>query len=289
MKLISDIGGTYIRIAQVKDGAPGHIKKYKANDFPALTAAIAKYCEDHEIKNSGEIAIAAAGYEENGFWKITNNPDWVINPTNLAMAGWQIPIIINDFEAATYSLPLLQSESKVTLKTGVEKSFSKCILGAGTGLGLGYYHLPDTFQKTHGGHIPIASLNDEHGKTIKEIRATLDRDVVFEDIVSGPALQRLQSLYDKEKASNIFHEFLGIFSATVLVTGHAYGGLYLTGGVITSLYENNEFDFDRFNKSLCFNAVDCVKQDIADTPIHLITDPYPALRGLIHAQSLSDY
>ena len=289
MKLISDIGGTYIRIAQILDGAPAHVERYKANDFPDLTDALQQYCKEHNIEAHGEIAIAAAGYEENGLWKITNNPEWIINPTNLANAGWRIPRIINDFEAGTYSLPVLQSDSKTTLKTGVEKSLSLCILGAGTGLGLGYYHLPNIFQKTHGGHIPIAGFNDEHDNTINDIRATLDRTVVFEDIVSGPGLQNLRAMYDDEKASRLFHEFLGIFSATVLVTGHAYGGLYLTGGVITSLYESNDFDFERFNRALCFDAADCVKQDIADTPIHLITDPYPALRGLIHAQSLSDY
>jgi len=143
-------------------------------------------------------------------------------------------------------------------------------------------------QKTHGGHMPIASLNDDHGKAIKEIRATLDRAIIFEDIVSGPGLQKLRAIYDTEKASNLFHECLGIFAATALITGHAYGGLYLSGGVITHLIEENSFDFDRFNNALCFDAVPCVKQDLTNTPIHYITDPYPALKGLIHAKSLSN-
>jgi len=62
----------------------------------------------------------------------------------------------------------------------------------------------------------------------------------------------------------------------------------MTGGVITHLIKDGAFDTDRFKNALCFDAVDCVKQDIVNTPVHVITDPYPALRGLIHAQSLSD-
>lgn len=288
MKIVSDIGGTYARFAQVSGGAPIYIKKYSVGDFPNLESTLMQYCTDHTLAETGELSIAAAGYPDNTVWKITNNPDWVITPADIESAGWRIKTILNDFEAGTYSLPLLTKDDLKTLNTGTENNNSLCLIGAGTGLGLGYFHHPNLVQKTHGGHFPIASLNDEHGSAIKDIRATLNRALVFEDIVSGPGLHKLRDMYAPDKASRLFHEFLGIFAATALVTGHAYGGLYMTGGVITHLIKDGAFDTDRFKNALCFDAVDCVKQDIVNTPVHVITDPYPALRGLIHAQSLSD-
>lgn len=287
MMIVSDIGGTYVRFAQSIDGTPTHIKKYKADDYTNFTAALSQYCADCKLTNKGDILIATAGYEEDGIWKITNNQDWEINPATIKEQGWGVPLILNDFEAGTYSLRALTDDTLKTFKAGKKNNNSLCLIGAGTGLGLGYNH-GGHIQKTHGGHMPIASLNDDHGKAIKEVRTTLDRAIIFEDIVSGPGLQKLRAMYDAEKASNLFHEFLGIFAATALISGHAYGGLYLTGGVITNLIDDGAFDYERFNNALCFDAVPCVKEDLGNTPIHYITDPFPALKGLIHAKSLSN-
>jgi len=282
MRILTDIGGTHIRFACEENCTPINIQKYNAADFCDLDAALTKYCADQTITEINDILIATAGAELNGRWSITNNPDFSIYSKN-----WKIALTLNDFEAGTYALPTLKPVDLKTLKTGNAQNNALCLIGAGTGLGLGYYR-DGNIQKTHGGHIPIASLNDAHGKAIKEIRTHINCAIVFEDIVSGPGLQKLRDIYDQQKASDLFHDFLGIFAATALVTGDAYGGLYLTGGVTNALMENNTFDFDRFNNALCFDAVPCVKNDIVNTPIYYIADPYPALKGLIHAQSISD-
>jgi len=280
MIIVADIGGTYVRLAQLVDGKPQGTKKYQAADFNGLNEVLAHHCKDEK----GEILIAAAGAGNHDTWTITNNPAWDIDLKSLRGQGWNASLILNDFEATAYSLPIVNVN---TLKNESPTSTDLCVIGAGTGLGLAYYR-GGLVQKTHGGHIPIASLSDEHGKVIKAIRSSLDCAIVFEDIVSGPGLQKLRDHYDEDTALKLFHEFLGIFASTALVIGNAYGGLYLTGGVIEALTNEGKFDFETFNAALCFDAVDCVKDDIAGTPIHIITDPYPALKGLIHAKSLSD-
>lgn len=278
MIILIDIGGTYIRFSRVKDGIPSNAQKFKASDFGSLSDALAKYCPDE----TGDLLIAAAGANVNGTWTITNNPDW-----SMDAADWNVKLILNDFEATAYALPFLKGNELSTLKTGNTSNAHLCVIGVGTGLGLAF-NRERNVQKTHGGHIPIASLNDDHGKMIKDIRKHQSRAIVFEDIVSGPGLQKLRELYDEKTALKLFHECLGIFAATSLVTANTYGGLYLTGGVIEGLVKEDKFDFETFNAALCFDAVPCVKNDISNTPIHIIADPYPALKGLIHAKSLSD-
>ena len=287
MKIVVDIGGTHVRFAHVVGNKPQHIRKYAAADFSSLSDALAQCCKECGINDPGELLIAAAGARQAGHWIVTNNSSWMIDEDALHDQGWCISLMLNDFEAAAYSLPILQDHDLKTLKTG-NRSGDLCLIGAGTGLGLAYYR-DGRVQKTHGGHMPIASLNDEHGKVIKEIRATSECAVVFEDIVSGAGLQKLHDLYDEEKALRLFHEFLGIFTATALVSGHAYGELYLTGGVIEGLMVVCKFNFDTFCKFLYFNAVTCVAEDIRGTAIYYITDPYPALKGLLNAKSISNH
>jgi glucokinase len=275
MMIVSDIGGTYVRFAQVIDGQPEHIVKYAASEFQDFKAALEHYCAEQGVE-AGEVLIAAAGARDGDQWKVTNNPDWRIDLTAI-----NTTIALNDFEAGTYALPVLESSDLNTLKTGVKNDNGLCLLGPGTGLGLGYFHPPVTVQKTHGGHMPITAVTDEQWDVVKVFRDKKATPVVFEDIVSG------QNDFAKTNPK-LFHEFLGLFAAQSVIHGHAYGGLYLTGGIIEGLLSEGAFDFDTFEKVFCLDAVSCVKEDLQNTPIHIITDPYPALKGLIHAKSLSD-
>jgi len=277
MLLLCDIGGTYVRFAIEQGGEPAQIEKYSVAEYPDLQSAISYYTETKNIQYD-TIRIATAGYKDGGIWKFVNENKWHIDPK----AVGNVELILNDFEAATWSL--LDNGNQKVLKAGQGAGASKCLLGPGTGLGLGYlHHTPQGpyAQKTHGGHIPIASLNDEHGKVIKTLRKSYNGVLVFENIVSGPGLQTLRQHFDEETALRLFHEFLGVFAATVTVTGNAYSGLYLTGGVIESLMNDNLFDFKAFEAAFCIDVAASVKRDLNATPITYLTDPYPALKGLI--------
>ncbi len=281
MKIVSDIGGTYARFAQNINEVPKRVRKYRTSEFSTVYAALNQYCNDENIESQqGDISIAAAGSERNSIWTITNNPDWPIDRAQFKLNGWRLQVMINDFEAGTYALPVLSGEDLKTLKVGGKKpETSLCLLGPGTGLGLGYFHPPNMVQKTHGGNMPIACITDEQWDVVKSFQEQKGSPVVFEDIVSG------RNNFVKTNPK-LFHEFLGLFAAQSVIHGNAYGGLYLTGGIIEALVTEDRFDFETFEQFFCLDGVVLVKEDLQNTPIHIITDPCPALKGLINAQSI---
>lgn len=310
MTLLTDIGGTYARFAVAGKNGPENIHRIKAEDFENFSAALQAYCALHDITPSGSLRIATAGYEDkDGLWKFVNKNKWQISPVTLEKEGWSIECILNDFEAATWALLDLQADDINLLKPGTAGP-DKCLLGPGTGLGLGFLHeKPGPYvQKTHGGHIPAVALTDEQALILQTVARLKGDDtvVVFENVASGPGLyniyaalcliagkpcrietpeEMLENPNDLHaaKAITLFHEFLGLFAASVVVTGHAYGGLYLTGGVLAHLVEHNLFNFDHFEHWFCLDAVDSVKQALQNTPVFHVVYPYPALKGLMHA------
>ena len=80
----------------------------------------------------------------------------MIDPAKLKQDGWDVELILNDFEASVWALLKLQDGDIETLKEADGASSAKCLLGPGTGLGLGYLQGGDEIfvQKTHGGHMP---------------------------------------------------------------------------------------------------------------------------------------
>jgi glucokinase len=305
--ILADIGGTYARFALESDSSLTNVCKYKAADFESFEDALSLYCKESGIDEPCSLSIATAGYEDQGVWKFVNQNKWEINPAALKKSGWSLPVILNDFEAATWSLLSLEEGEKRILREGKGASDSLCLLGPGTGLGLGYLHQGKTsyVQKTHGGHMPATALTEEQWLVIQTLQR-LNRGkttTVFEHLVSGPGLfniyaalclmagkirriseteQMLEHRDDPEikNALRLFHEFMGLFAVNAVVTGHAYGGLYLTGGVLERLQTYGAFDFDHFLKFFDLALVASVKRDLGVTPISFITIPNPALKGL---------
>ena len=310
MTVLTDIGGTYARFAVAGESGPGKIEKYAADKFETCGEALEHYCAEQGIDPGGPLRMATAGYENNGIWKFVNRNKWQISPAELEKQGWNIECILNDFEAATWALIDLKTADIDVLKKGGPSQSGKCLLGPGTGLGLGYLYQGEQpyVQKTHGGHMPATALSDEQRLIIQTMqRLKMDETVpVFENVVSGPGLYNIYAACclvsgkirrvdtpenmlketddpEVENSLRLFHEFFGLFAATAVITGHAYGGLHLTGGVLEHLVTQKLFDFEHFEKWFCLETVDSVKQALQNTPIIYITEPYPALRGLLHA------
>jgi glucokinase len=307
INILADIGGTYARFALESDEHLKDVRKYKAGDFESFDDALTLYCKESGVDAPCSLSIATAGYEDQGVWKFVNQNKWEINPAALKKKGWSLPIILNDFEAATWSLLSLDKEEKLTLRDGQGATDSLCLLGPGTGLGLGYLHQGKTnyVQKTHGGHMPATSITEEQWLVIQTLQR-LNRGkttTVFEHLVSGPGLfniyaalclmagkirhiseteQLLEHRDDPEVKNTLrlFHEFMGLFAVNAVVTGNAYGGLYLTGGVLERLHTYGAFDVGHFLKFFDLGLASSVKRDLALTPISFITIPNPALKGL---------
>ena len=305
MKILCDIGGTFVRFAYVQNREPTEIEKYHAADFPDLQSALSRYCEGRVSGSNHDLYIATAGYEDNGVWKFVNQNTWQISVSDLKALGWNVRVVLNDFEAATWSLLSLGDRDQNILKEATGASKASCLIGPGTGLGLGYLHRGEKpfVQKTHGGHMPVAAVTRKHAGIIEAVANIVGRVPVYENFVSGPGLyniykalggdaekvQEPEDLLDHLNDATVqesirhFHEFFGLFAANVVVTGHAYGGLYLTGGVLERLIDKGLFDFKYFERFFCLDVAASVKRDLNATPIIHVTYPYPALKGLLNA------
>lgn len=152
----------------------------------------------------------------------------------------------------------------------------------------------------------MATIQTEEQRSVINALQKMKTDhtiAVFENVVSGPGLMNIYkalcTIHDKpcelnkpeellDQASNpqvknalrLFHEFLGLFCRTAVVTGNAYGGVYLTGGVLDRLQEHHAFDSETIRHFFTLPGVPAVQQDLENTPFVFITHPYPVLHGL---------
>ena len=305
MTILVDIGGTYARFAL--QSAPHAVEKFTAGDFKSFEDALAAFCNKAGIHDKPPLLIATAAYPDGALWRFVNRNSWVIDPAALKKQGWDVEPILNDFEAATWGLLGLESGDQEILQKGVTNNdLPQCLAGPGTGLGLGYlipaggsYHV----QRTYGGHMLAAGLTDEHTRIIAGVQAlkTDGTIPVFENFVSGLGLVNIYQAVGGKKfktpeemfenigdpqvsdSMRLFHEFFGLFAQTAVVTGHAYGGLYLTGGVLDKLAAAKRFDFDLFRKFFVLPGVSSVRRALEETPVIRVTYPYLTLKGLVKA------
>lgn len=308
--IMADIGGTHGRFACETPEGLHNIVKIPAATHGNFTDALAAYCDQHGYENKGDLYLAVAAHDDGqGNWRFTNNNPWVIRPAELERLGWHVRLIVMDFYASAVGALTLPPESLRVVKQGIASNLPKAILGPGTGLGLAYaFTLPDGkrhIQDTYGGFMLMAGVTDEHHELIRLIqRFKGPRSVVYcEDIVSGRGLPLLYRAVcersgrqavagsseillgmaddvDVQETLRLFHEFLGIFAHHVVLTGHAFGGLYLDGGMIHRLCEMSLFNGDRMIDFMDLPGPSVVERDLGRVPVQIVTDPFVALRGL---------
>lgn len=307
MNILTDIGGTHVRFGLEENGAPSRVRKYLAADFPSFAAALGAYRDEEKIDKDFSLLVATAAHKgADGLWRFVSQNSWAIDFT---APGCRAALILNDFEAATWGLAGLDESAQEVLKPGARamELQPRLLAGPGTGLGLGFliplksgaYHA----QKTKGGHMPAAALSGEQAEIIRIVRG--DKEIcVYEDLVSGRGLYNIycaqcslagktpkardamalfENLSGAGEALRLFHEFFGLFAANAAVTANAYGGCYLTGGVLDRLAGQNLFNFVQFEKFFVINGAEAVKNALAGTKIVRLNAPDLALKGLIAA------
>ena len=313
-EIAADIGGTHARFALTDGDALRHPMKLAAADHADLPAALRAYCALHGAEPAGGLRLAtAARRHEDGVWRFTNRNRWEIDARALEASGWRIERIANDFAASARGALSLDAADLVTIQQGATSpgaaanSHPRAILGPGTGLGMAYA-LPETnggwrVQETFGGHMLAAALTEEQAEIMRLLRGILGTEVVVpEDLASGRALPHLYqaaALFnnraprhhddllaaaeepDVAQALRLLHEFLGIFAQGVVVTTHAFGGLYLDGGLVQRLHQDGVFDAGAFLRGFVPPLVPVVRDALRAMPVWLVTDPFVALRGLL--------
>ena len=141
MNIVADIGGTNARIACFKPdpteqsaGTLSHLKRYICADFPSMTDAIKRYCEDHQI-TPVNMSLAVAGPVDGPNVQFTNNP-WFFAEDIKTTFNLSSLTVVNDFTAQALVPPYLTKTEMTSIREGRPVPNTPIlVLGAGTGLG----------------------------------------------------------------------------------------------------------------------------------------------------------
>lgn len=308
--IMVDIGGTHGRFACEEAGELKNCFKVAASSHQTFVEGLESYTRQFGYDNKGDLYLAVAAHDDGtGTWRFSNSNKWVIRPAELARMGWNVRTIVMDFYASTRGALVLGPDQLELVKQGQDSRRNRAVLGPGTGLGLAYaITLPDGkthVQETYGGRMLMAAVTDEQAEILRLVQRFKGPGAVVEceDVVSGRGLPLLyravcerqgrpavysnaEDILDASDEPNVqdclrlFHEFLGIFTHHVVLTGHAFGGVYMDGGMIHRLRAANLFKPDQIVRFMDLPGPSVVERDLGQTPVWVVNDPYVALRGL---------
>lgn len=297
-RILCDLGGTHIRFGiSDRSGAVQAPLRFSARDFSGFVDAVSHYTALQGVCAHDGILLASTGP--------------LSRPWPPVSKGLKILGEVSDFEASAWGAPYLAGDQLVTVRAGAgDEGEPRVILGPGTGLGLAYM-LPVAagewrIQKTHGGHMQAALATEEHmllADMIARQKGT-GHTIIYENFSSGrflPLLYRAvcqmlgEDAGDVDSAEDflkcdggpafeatlrVFHEMLGLFAHHCILTLNAFGGLYLDGGMVQRLREQDLFDAETLLQFMTLNPVATVRADLDRTPVWVVNDPFIALRGL---------
>jgi glucokinase len=197
--LICDIGGTNARFALVPaPGAPLEAGPHlKTKDFPGLEDALAAVFEGFAVRPRSLIACAA-GPVSGRTVKMTN-ADWTIDGAAVAAkAGLDQGLLLNDFAAQAFSLPVLELGRELgwvrPIGAFAEKPGTQLILGLGTGLGVAALLEIESRHfalASEAGHMGFGPLGNEESALWPHLDTSPLGRISAETILSGPGLMRL--------------------------------------------------------------------------------------------------
>lgn len=305
--LLCDAGGTHIRFALAKEGTLiGEPQKYRIEDYSDFASVAFHFLASQQEtpQNITEVRLAYGGLFV-----------WPITQDSLADALPKARLTkINDFEANAHGIAAANDDRFLRLNETVgtrPEGSARLVIGVGTGLGLA--QIIDTptgpyIQKNrHGGHM-LPALPKAYQRDLFDALQALKQKpsvMIYEDLLSGPGIYRAYALMASRAQTDaeyrdtndmiarghhdplvaevlrIFHEVLGLLAHQAVAFTHAYGGLYLTGGIIDRLVGASLFDYSTFATNFHQDSVPIVKADVAATPVYWVKDEFIALTGLL--------
>ncbi len=268
--LVADIGGTNMRLAAGADGRIVRQQVFATVGEISLGEAIRQFVRETGSKPQ-KAAFAAAGIVENGAVTLTNAGTIVSEEIINEAAGITNARVLNDFEAAAWSLADVNADEVITLQ-GSEKLTrnARVIIGPGTGLGVGALVWQDGMPvvvQGEGGHVRLSPDTPEELAIFKALCAQWPQTrmgdgyaVEAEAVLSGTGLpyfyraiaevdghavprRSAAQIFDAarsgddpsaEKAVRMFAKYLGELAGDMAVTFAARGGIFLAGGVISA-------------------------------------------------------
>lgn len=213
VKLIADIGGTNIRLAQANaqsDTKYTDIETYQCAKFSSLFEVISQYIESKDIANTCiNACLAIACPTDNDIISMTNLPWQFSQKALIETLNLNSLTMINDYTAIAMAIPLLNDNQKVKIgggKTVNDKPIAVC--GPGTGLGVAHL-VPVPIEGKNqwhcfsgeGGHVDFAAVDELDIKILQYLQ-TIKTRVSYEQLLSGYGLEQMYQAICSINASN---------------------------------------------------------------------------------------
>ena len=315
--IIADIGGTNIRIAQLKNIeftkqpenklAPelDHVEVYQCNNFTSLAEVLRHYVAEKKLQNNKiNACLAIACPVDQDFIKMTNL-SWSFSLQELKQAlAFEHVWLINDYAAIAYAVTALNDQQKVKIGKG-EAVATKPIAICGPGTGLGVASLIHqqgkyTCISGEGGHVDFAPLDHEQVALLTFLQQR-HQHVSYEQLLSGLGLEQIyMALLANEKLSQPLLTAQQITDAAIKgenklaekaldhfcnILGAFAGNLALTLGAMGGVYIAGGIvpRFIDYFKQSDFRKYFELKGRFANynrnIPTYVITAPQPGLLG----------
>lgn len=266
--LAADVGGTFARVALVRESRGGaqpvqvlQYKKYRCSEYPSLGVILREFATAHGLR-ARRCALACAGFllDDN---VINTSLPWTLSVSaTRAEAGLDEVALVNDFTAVAHAADQVPA-SEMILLAGASmqhRGGPSLVVGPGTGLGA-------AVRIPHGGECIVLSTeagqsafapNTPREMDILRVLSRGNSHVPVEMVVSGPGLVNIyralceldghgpmldepSAISDAAMAGSdpVAREALDVFCGAigslvgnlVLLYG-AQGGVYLAGGVL---------------------------------------------------------
>ncbi|MEH6433618.1 glucokinase [Massilia sp. DD77] len=304
LRLLADIGGTNARFALESDAGLLDVEVLACAGYPSLDDAMRAYLANARgrglaVDTVRHAALAIANPVEGDEVRMTNH-HWSFSIETLRRAqDLTTLLVVNDFAALAMSLPHLAPDQRQRIGGGVELANRPIgLIGPGTGLGVSGV-IPAgkhwVALAGEGGHVSFSPANREEVAILEALWGEYGH-VSAERLLSGMGLELIHWARTGKRIAapeitgaaldgrsgdcagtvETFCAILGSVAGNVALTLGATGGMYIGGGIVPRL--GGLFTQSAFRAR--FEDKGRLGSYLARIPTYLITEQYPALRGV---------
>ncbi len=304
-RLLADIGGTNARFA--RSNPKGELfahRIYNVAEFSNFDEAFKRYLADTDgLEGCNAAAVCAAGPILNGEVQLTNAP-WQISTSEISQLAGDVPVALrNDLEAVALALPHLEHSDVTPIGDFRElPSHRQRMLALNVGTGFGSAAILPANGKwmtcpSEAGHMSFGAQDEAE---LALLAGGDSAEFTIEDALSGHGLvslyrkqcdrlgtqvsattadgvfSRVSSDAAADESLRVFTVRLGRVAKDLTLAISAWGGVFLTGGVIQGwhgLASSREF-------RTCFEASGKMKEPLRRTYTGVITRAEISLLGL---------
>ena len=308
-RLVADVGGTNTRIALFDEpsGQLSAVATYINRDYDSFEAVLQHWLAQLNTPGPEHACIAVAAPPSADRVNMINM-DWSFSMSAIARSfGFAHSRRINDFEANAYALEHLGPDDLVCIHPGATTSAHLATVGPGTGLGGASVSHLNSSSLVRSGEPGFMSLSPgtEYERALFDLIRKDSPELYAELLVSGPGLLRLYrgvcrleqvaAVIDSpegisrealggadiqcQTALGIFCGLLGSVCGDFVLANGAYGGLFLTGGILPRMIpflKRSSFQ-ERFARK------GAMQEQLEVVPVSVVTSSYPGLLGAAHA------